>query len=216
MAWYVPELLLPCMSLMEGIQRIFGRLREKASRALSASHEHPLDQTSSIASGHTKVEENEDDELAVLRGDSRLVSQKTSPSPFNSGSNSRSTSSPAVELPRIAHSNTPKLTPENISTPLFETVSSQPISQLEAFPIDWTVMDLDAILSGTQAQEWLASSAIGSVVEDGSFAALEQEVFFTQAPFLDVPNTGYNNIVPDEWNSSNLFSGVNQGAEWTY
>lgn len=216
MAWYVPELLLPCMLLMEGIQRIFGRLREKASRALSASRQQFLVHTSSIASGQPKVEENEDDELAVLRGDSRLVSQKTSPSPLNSGSNSRSTGSPAIELPRTARFDTTKLTPENISTPPFDTVSSQSISQLEAFPIDWTVMDLDAILSGTQAQEWFASSAIGSVVEDGSFAALEQEVFFTQAPVLDVPNTGYSNLVPDEWNSSNLFSGVNQGAEWTY
>lgn len=204
------------MSFMEGVQRIFGRLREKASRAMSASQQHSVYQTSNIASGHPKVEENEDDELAVLRGDSRLVSQKTSPSPLNSGSNSRSTGSPAVELPRTARFDTPKFTPENISTPLFETVPSQPISQLEAFPIDWTVMDLDAILSGTQAQEWFASSAIGSVVEDGSFAALEQEVFFAQAPVLDVPNTGYSNIVPDEWNSSNFFSGVNQGAEWTY
>lgn len=205
---------------MAGMQRILGRLKEKASRVMSASLQLSTARNSDIISGLPKVEENEDDELAVLRGDSRLVSQTTSPSPLNSGSNSRSTGSPAYELPRTTHSDAPRFTPEHISTPLFDTVASQSISQLEALPIDWTAMDLDSIMSGAQAQEWFASSAIGSVVEDGSFAALEQEVFFTQIPVLGASNfsnaTEHSNVVLDEWNFSNSFSGANQGPEWLY
>lgn len=162
-------------------------------------------QVPNIASDGLKVEENDDDELAVLRGDSRLVSQKKSPSPSTSGANSRTASSPAYGSPQPTHNYTPNTTPENMSAPLFNTASPHRDAQPEPAPIDWTAMDLDAFLSGAQAQEWFTSAAVGSVVDDGSFAILEPEVFMNQAPSLDtsINKLGeYGNMMWHEWSTS--------------
>lgn len=191
--------------LFHFLQRILGRLRERASRAMFMGQQPSAGHVPDAASGDVKVEENGDDELAVLRGDSRLVSQEKSHSPSTSGANSRTTSSPAYGSPQPMHNYTPNTTPENITTTLFNAAPPQCNSQLEVIPIDWTAMDLDAFLSGVQAQEWFTSTAVGSVVDDGSFAILEPEVFMNQASNLDTLTNKleeYGNTMWHEWNTS--------------
>ena len=167
-----------------------------------------------ISSSNAEPEEKDDDELAVLRGDSRLISQKPTRSPSSSATNSRSSASPAHQTPpppQEAYTFTPDAH-GNVTMPLFGSTQIQG----GAPPTDWTSMDIDAILSGADTSDWFSSSVIGSVVDDGSFATLEPEAF--PAPVPELSGSGkfpmYSNVPSDGYWSSQ--PGTDGHSEWLF
>lgn len=162
-----------------------------------ARHPSPNHIRSSGSDPGIKIELNEDDELAILRGDSRLVSQKRNYDSSTSGSSgSASVSPPAAQgsLPASfpSHQLSSGSAPPNDATENSET-------------LDWTaLMDAAGMMQQQQQSQGVTATSLATAVEDGTFANLEPEAFldsvFSSSTQGQAFPDGQDNMAVDDWN----------------
>lgn len=145
-----------------------------------------------------KIELNEDDELAILRGASRLVSQKRNYESSKSGSSGSSSVSPPAAQGILLASSFPSHQLSSSSAPPMDTME-------DSETLDWTaLMDAAGMMQQQQQSQGVTATSLATAVEDGTFANLEPEAFldsaFSSSTQGQVFPDGQDNMAVDDWN----------------
>lgn len=163
-----------------------------------ARHPSPNHIRSSGSDPGIKIELNEDDELAILRGDSRLVSQKRNYDSSTSGSSGSASVSPPAAQGSLPASSFPSHQLSSSSAPPHDATENSET-------LDWAaLMDAAGMMQQQQQSQGVTATSLATAVDDGTFANLEPETFldpaFASSTQGQVFPDGQDNMAVDYWN----------------